>query len=573
MTTPVEKNKAIVVLERQMRAILDASADGIITFDTLGFVVGSNLSAQRLFEYSPVELLGLGFSALFETTDSFDRINTGQLDEAIRLTAVRADGKRFPVDVRYRKFESSGESHLVASIHDVSAEEESRTQLTQMERLDSLTRLSNRSFFQETIESYLQNIDERQQQLGIVMIDLNRFKRINESMGHSAGDEILRTVAQRLENGAAQAVKASEGKLTIKVARLGGDEFAVVVLRVGQDDALLPVHVSTAVDHLLAELAGTTFDAGDTPLWITGSAGIALHPRNGRDYSTLLKKADAALHHAKSSSSEVDFYRDDMQLTPSFYLKTEVDLYAALLEQQFVPYFQPRVNLEDGRLVGAEALVRWQHPNKGLLSPGDFLPVAKTAGLISRIDLQMLELTCRQIAYWRHTGPPDIVFSINVSEQLLKSGRLLSEIERALGAHGLEASCLEVEINEEVLMEDVASAIEELQAVREHGVKVSIDDFGTGRTALRWLHDLPVDIMKIDQSFIRDLANHPETQAVVKSVIQLGQGLGLEVVAEGIESSEDEAVLKALHCVTGQGYYYAKPMPATEFAGRFMKRA
>jgi len=573
MTTPVEKNKAIVVLERQMRAILDASADGIITFDTLGFVVGSNLSAQRLFEYSPVELLGLGFSALFETTDSFDRINTGQLDEAIRLTAVRADGKRFPVDVRYRKFESSGESHLVASIHDVSAEEESRTQLTQMERLDSLTRLSNRSFFQETIESYLQNIDERQQQLGIVMIDLNRFKRINESMGHSAGDEILRTVAQRLENGAAQAVKASEGKLTIKVARLGGDEFAVVVLRVGQDDALLPVHVSTAVDHLLAELAGTTFDAGDTPLWITGSAGIALHPRNGRDYSTLLKKADAALHHAKSSSSEVDFYRDDMQLTPSFYLKTEVDLYAALLEQQFVPYFQPRVNLEDGRLVGAEALVRWQHPNKGLLSPGDFLPVAKTAGLISRIDLQMLELTCRQIAYWRDTGPPDIVFSINVSEQLLKSGRLLSEIERALGAHGLEASCLEVEINEEVLMEDVASAIEELQAVREHGVKVSIDDFGTGRTALRWLHDLPVDIMKIDQSFIRDLANHPETQAVVKSVIQLGQGLGLEVVAEGIESSEDEAVLKALHCVTGQGYYYAKPMPATEFAGRFMKRA
>jgi diguanylate cyclase (GGDEF)-like protein/PAS domain S-box-containing protein len=573
MTTPVEKNKAIVVLERQMRAILDASADGIITFDTLGFVVGSNLSAQRLFEYSPVELLGLGFSALFETTDSFDRINAGQLDEAIRLTAVRADGKRFPVDVRYRKFESSGESHLVASIHDVSAEEESRTQLTQMERLDSLTRLSNRSFFQETIESYLQNIDERQQQLGIVMIDLNRFKRINESMGHSAGDEILRTVAQRLENGAAQAVKASEGKLTIKVARLGGDEFAVVVLRVGQDDALLPVHVSTAVDHLLAELAGTTFYAGDTPLWITGSAGIALHPRNGRDYSTLLKKADAALHHAKSSSSEVDFYRDDMQLTPSFYLKTEVDLYAALLEQQFVPYFQPRVNLEDGRLVGAEALVRWQHPNKGLLSPGDFLPVAKTAGLISRIDLQMLELTCRQIAYWRDTGPPDIVFSINVSEQLLKSGRLLSEIERALGAHGLEASCLEVEINEEVLMEDVASAIEELQAVREHGVKVSIDDFGTGRTALRWLHDLPVDIMKIDQSFIRDLANHPETQAVVKSVIQLGQGLGLEVVAEGIESSEDEAVLKALHCATGQGYYYAKPMPATEFAGRFMKRA
>ena len=573
MTTPVEKNKAIVVLERQMRAILDASADGIITFDTLGFVVSSNLSAQRLFEYSPVELLGLGFSALFETTDSFDRINAGQLDETIRLTAVRADGKRFPVDVRYRKFESSGESHLVGSIHDVSAEEESRAQLDQMERVDHLTRLSNRSFFQETIESYLQNIDERQQQLGIVMIDLNRFKRINESIGHSAGDKVLRTVAQRLENGAAQAMKASDGKLTIKVARLGGDEFAVVVLRVGQDDALLPVDVSTAVDHLLAELAQTAFHAGDTPLWITGSAGIALHPRNGRDYSTLLKKADAALHHAKSSSREVDFYRDDMQLTPSFYLKTEVDLYAALLEQQFVPYFQPRVNLEGGRLVGAEALVRWQHPNKGLLSPGDFLPVAETARLISRIDLQMLELTCRQIAHWRHTGSPDIVFSINVSEQLLKSGRLLSEIERALGAHGLDASCLEIEINEEVLMEDVVSAIKELQAIREYGVKVSIDDFGTGRTALRWLHDLPVDIMKIDQSFILDLANHPETQAVVRSVIQLGQALGLEVVAEGIESSEDAAVLKALHCVTGQGYYYAKPMPAAEFAGRFMKRA
>ncbi len=573
MTTPVEKNEAIVALERQMRAILDASADGIITFDTLGFVVSSNLSAQRLFKYSPVELLGLGFSALFETTDSFDRINAGQLDAAMRLTAVRADGKRFPVDVRYRKFESSGESHLVGSIHDVSAEEESRAQLDQMERVDHLTRLSNRSFFQETIESYLQNIDERQQQLGIVMIDLNRFKRINESIGHSAGDEVLRTVAQRLENGAAQAMKASDRKLTIKVARLGGDEFAVVVLRVGQDDALLPVDVSTAVDYLLAELAGTAFYAGDTPLWITGCAGIALHPRNGRDYSTLLKKADAALHHAKSSSGEVDFYRDDMQLTPSFYLKTEVELYAALLEQQFVPYFQPRVNLEGGRLVGAEALVRWQHPNKGLLSPGDFLPVAKTAGLISRIDLQMLELTCRQIAHWRHARLPDIVFSINVSEQLLKSGRLLSEIERALGAHGLDASCLEIEINEEVLMEDVVSAIKELQAIREYGVKVSIDDFGTGRTALRWLHDLPVDIMKIDQSFILDLANHPETQSVVKSVIQLGQGLGLEVVAEGIETSEDEAVLKALHCVTGQGYYYAKPMPATEFAGRFMRRA
>ena len=573
MTTPIEINDAIVALEREMRAILDASADGIITFDALGFVVGSNLSAQRLFQYSSVELLGLGFSALFQTTVSFDRINAGQLDQAVRLTAVRADGKQFPVDVRYRTFESGGESRLVGSIHDVSVEEESIAKLYQMERSDHLTRLSNRSFFQETIESYLQDVDETKQQLGVVMIDLNRFKRINESIGHSAGDEVLRTVAQRLESGATQAVKASGGKLTIKVARLGGDEFAVVVVRMGQDDALLQVDVNAAVDHLLAELARSAFYAGDTPMWITGSAGIALHPRNGRDYSTLLKKADAALHHAKTSSSEVDFYCDDMELTPSFYLKTEVDLYAALLDQQFVPYFQPRVNLEDGRLVGAEALVRWQHPNKGLLSPGDFLPVAKTAGLISRIDLQMLELTCRQIAYWRHTGSSDIVFSINVSEQLLKSGRLLSEIERALGAYGLEASCLEVEINEEVLMEDVVSAIEELQAVRGYGVKVSIDDFGTGRTALRWLHDLPVDIMKIDQSFIRDLANHPETQSVVKSVIQLGQGLGLEVVAEGIESSEDEAVLKALHCATGQGYYYAKPMPATEFAARFMKGA
>ena len=573
MTTPVEKNEAIVVLERQMRAILDASADGVITFDTLGFVVSCNLSAQGLFQYSPVEFLGLGFSALFETTDSFDRINARQLDEAIRLTAVRADGKRFPVDVRFRRFESGIESRLVGSIHDVSEEVESRTQLYQMERLDYLTRLSNRGFFQETVESYLQSVDERQQQLALVMIDLDRFKRINESIGHSAADEVLRTVALRLTSGASQAMQSSGRELTIKVARLGGDEFAVVVLRVGQDDALLQEDVRTAVDHLLAEVARTAFYAGDTPMWITGSAGVALHPRNGRDYSTLLKKADAALRQAKSSSNEVDFYRDDMQLTPSFYLKTEVELYAALLEQQFVPYFQPRLNLEDGRLVGAEALVRWQHPNKGLLSPVDFLPVAETAGLISRIDLQMLELTCRQIADWRHTGSPDIVFSINVSEQLLKSGRLFSEIERALGAHALEGSCLEIEINEEVLMEDVVSAIDELQAVRERGVKVSIDDFGTGRTALRWLNDLPVDIMKIDQSFIRDLANHPETQAVVKSVIQLGQGLGLEVVAEGIESSEDEAVLKALHCVTGQGYYYARPMPATEFTERFMRQA
>ena len=573
MTTPIEINDAIVALEREMRAILDASADGIITFDALGFVVGSNLSAQRLFQYSSVELLGLDFSALFETTDSFNRVNAGMLNDAIRVTAVRADGKRFPVDVRYRKFESGSESRLVGSIHDLSAEEESRTQLHQMERLDYLTRLSNRSFFQETIESYLQSIDETQQQLAIVMIDLNRFKRINESIGHSAGDEVLRTVAQRLKRAATQAMKKSDRKLTIKIARLGGDEFAAVVLRIGQDDALLQIDISTAVDHLLAELARTAFYAGDTPMWITGSAGIALHPRNGRDYSTLLKKADAALHHAKSTGGEIDIYRDDMQLTPSFYLKTEVDLYSALLKQQFVPYFQPRVNLDGGRLVGAEALVRWQHPNRGLLSPGDFLPVAKTAGLISRIDLQMLELTCRQVAHWRHTGSLDIVFSLNVSEQLLKSGRLLSEIERALGVHGLESSCLEIEINEEVLMEDVVSAIEELQAVREYGVKVSIDDFGTGRTALRWLHDLPVDIMKIDQSFIRDLANHPETQSVVKSVIQLGQGLGLEVVAEGIESSEDEAVLKALHCATGQGYYYAKPMPATEFAARFMKGA
>ena len=573
MTTPIEMNDAIVALEREIFAILDASADGIITFDALGFVVGSNLSAQRLFQYSSVELLGLDFSALFETTDSFNRVNAGMLNDAIRVTAVRADGKRFPVDVRYRKFESGSESRLVGSIHDVSAEEESRTQLHQMERLDYLTRLSNRSFFQETIESYLQSIDEAQQQLAVVMIDLNRFKRINESIGHSAGDDVLRTVAQRLKRGAAQAMKNSERKLTIKIARLGGDEFAAVVLRVGQDDALLQIDVSTAVDHLLAELARTAFYAGDTPMWITGSAGIALHPRNGRDYSTLLKKADAALHHAKSTGGEIDIYRDDMQLTPSFYLKTEVDLYSALLKQQFVPHFQPRVNLDDGRLVGAEALVRWQHPNRGLLSPGDFLPVAKTAGLISRIDLQMLDLTCRQVAHWRDTGSLYIVFSLNVSEQLLKSGRLLSEIEHALGVHGLEASCLEIEINEEVLMEDVVSAIEELEAVREYGVKVSIDDFGTGRTALRWLHDLPVDIMKIDQSFIRDLANHPETQSVVKSVIQLGQGLGLEVVAEGIESSEDEAVLKELHCATGQGYYYAKPMPATEFAARFMKGA
>ncbi len=568
-----ERSRQLTLSEERFHRVFDSNATGIVILDATGHVSLANQVAQALFGYPAATLCGMAFGSLFENAATLDPPKSTSPTKEIQVNAIREDGTPVAVEIVYGVADALDTTEAVVFIRDRSSEAEVQARLYQLSQFDVLTGVPNRRLFQSRVEEELQKSQRGPEQLAVIMLDIDRFKRINNSLGHSAADEVLLAVARRLESGIAKVQDGADGGLAISLARLGGDEFGVLMLCKSHEGRFLEDDAVSTVTVMLDELRSTPLEISATPIWITISAGIALYTGGRADFSSLLKKADVALYHAKSSGSEFAFYRDHMTMTPSSYLKTEVELYEAIQAWQFTPYFQPRIELETARVIGAEALVRWQHPDNGLMAPGEFLPVATSARLIDRIDQQMLHMACQQMASWRDSGFAELTVSVNVSERMLKSGKLLDQVKRNLEQHNLASHWLEIEINEEVLMKEMSVAINQLEGLREMGVLISIDDFGTGRTALRWLHDLPVDIMKIDQSFILDLAHHPETQAVVKSVIQLGQALQLEVVAEGVETAADEAVLKSLQCTRGQGYYYSKPLPAAEFEDRFLRGA
>jgi diguanylate cyclase (GGDEF)-like protein len=416
---------------------------------------------------------------------------------------------------------------------------------------DALTDLPNRTLLRSRLNRSIARARRGDSCFALHIVDLDGFKAVNDVLGHSAGDKFLKLVAQRLRS-----VVCDRDT----VARLGGDEFAILQTRVGgtQEAADLAARINEVV-------AGPQIFGGER-LACTASIGITLHPSDGSDADQLLKNADLAMYRAKSDGGNVyRFYASDMNTRAREAAALDSALREAVEKEQFTLYYQPQVDVKSGRVVGAEALLRWRRPERGIVGPGEFLARAEENGLILPINEWVLREACREAKSWHRVGEAPLRISVNLSPIQFQKQNVPLLVTKILGETGLEPWRLDLELTEIIVMQNAEAVARDLQQLRDLGVKISIDDFGTGYSSLTYVKQFPVDRLKIDQCFIRNLVTDPNDAVIIRAIVSLGHSLELDVVAEGVESREQMQLLRFEGCHEMQGYYFAKPMPANEF--------
>jgi diguanylate cyclase (GGDEF)-like protein len=421
---------------------------------------------------------------------------------------------------------------------------------------DALTGLANRTLFLDRVAQYMRSAASGGHRLALYLIDLERFKNINDSFGQSAGDGLLKQVSEWLIR------NVGDANL---VARVGADHFAVVLPEVSEVR-----EVGGWLDETLAAFLDHPFHLNDAVFRIAAKAGVALFPDDGANADTLFKKAEAALKNSKASGDRYLFYTQKMTEMVAGKLTLENQLRQALERREFVLHYQPKVNLASGQPTGAEALIRWNDPRTGLVPPGRFIPILEETGLIHEVGRWALHQAIEEYLRWRKAGYPALRIAVNVSALQLRNRGFVAEIRQLIGIDPLAAAALELEITESVIMQDVKHNIASLQAIRAMGVSVAVDDFGTGFSSLSYLSKLPVDTLKIDRSFVVDMTAGPEGLALVSTIINLAHSLKLKVVAEGVETEEQSRLLRLLNCDDMQGFLFSKPVPAEIFEERFL---
>jgi diguanylate cyclase (GGDEF)-like protein len=431
--------------------------------------------------------------------------------------------------------------------HDITARKRNEAASRHLAYHDQLTDLPNRVLLSERFADALAYARRHQRQPAILFVDLDNFKNINDSLGHFAGDALLREVADRL---------ASLAEAQDTVARMGGDEFTI--LAVSADGAGEAAAYAQRINDSFRE----PFSIGSQEFYITVSIGIALFPKDGEDFVTLLRNADTAMYHGKGDGRNCfQFFTPVMNERVQQRVAMDTSLRRALANREFVLHYQPQVEVGSGRIVGLEALLRWRHPVRGLVPPGDFIPHAEETGLIVPIGEWVIREVCEQLRTWLDLGEPAVSVSVNLAAPQFRQSDLVGIIENALAGTGLSPSLLSVEITEGVTMEDGRQAVETLAKLRSMGVQVSLDDFGTGYSALSYLRSLPIDVVKLDKSFVRDLEGDTGALAIASAVIMMAHNLNLKVVAEGVETGQQLSFLQNCGCDAIQGFLFSRPLP------------
>ncbi|MGV8837579.1 EAL domain-containing protein, partial [Cellvibrio sp.] len=469
------------------------------------------------------------------------------------LINKRKNGEKFPTWYSISQvLNADGQpENYIAIFSDISERKKSRERIDFLAHHDSLTELPNRALLNDRLEMAINTAKRRGEKVGILFIDLDRFKNINDSLGHAAGDQILRQTAARLS----AAVRTDD-----TVARLGGDEFVVLLPRVRDERSLAEVAIKLREELLLPYILE------DMPLHLSPSIGIAVYPDDGETPSTLIKNADAAMYLAKEKGrNNYQFYTPVLNARTLDRLKLEYDLRSALEQGQFELHYQPQIVAGSKTLYGAEALVRWRHPERGLVPPNHFIPLAEEIGLIIPLGAWVIAEAARQVNTWHRAGFVDLVVSVNISALQFHQAGFLAEVQGLLAQAGTQPSALELELTESMLMSDMEVSIQVLQAFRDLGYRIAIDDFGTGFSCLNYLRRLPVNILKIDQSFVRDMQTDGASLAIVTSIIRLAESLGMETIAEGVETAGEVALLASQGCRLMQGYHFSKPLPPIQF--------
>ncbi len=455
---------------------------------------------------------------------------------------------------------------IVGTAQDISERKRSEREIHRLAYFDSLTGLPNRVLFKDRVAQAALHAKRYATTLAVLFLDLDRFKVINDTLGHNVGDILLKQVAERL----ADSVRHSDtvcrsvergqvGESVHELARLGGDEFTVLLTN------LRDVQDAGKVARRILDALAEPFSIDGREIFVTVSVGIAICPHDGESVDTLLKNSDAAMYHAKEQGrNNYQYYSNAMNAAASERLVLEGELRHAVERQEFVVYYQPQVDLRTGAIVAAEALVRWRHPTRGLLGPGLFLPAAMDTGLIRAIDEWVLGEACRQGRRWQQKGLRPIRISVNVSNSLFHGQTLLTAVDNMLKEAGMPPWMLELELTESVAMRNIEASITMLKALQAMAVQLSIDDFGTGYSSLSYLQKLPIQTVKIDQSFIREMTAQSGAVAIVRAVIAMAHSLDLSVLAEGVELESQRTMLVDMNCDQAQGYLFGRPMPADE---------
>ncbi|MEI8394808.1 MAG: EAL domain-containing protein [Rhodospirillaceae bacterium] len=462
-------------------------------------------------------------------------------------TYVAALGMWFSISVY-----STEANHFVAVFDNISERKKAEARVLFLAHHDPLTELPNRLMVRDRCEQAMALSAENKTRMALLFLDVDHFKTINDTLGHSVGDILLRLVAARLN----ECVRTDD-----TVGRQGGDEF-LIVLPVVQETA----DISTVAAKILHRLAEPFLVEG-RELSSSASLGVAVYPDDGHDFDTLLRRADTAMYHAKDGGrNRCSFFNFGMNANAGERLALRNELRLALEKGEFVLHYQPQIDLGSGAVVGAEALIRWQHPELGLVPPGRFIPIAEESGLIVPIGEWVLHEACRQAVAWQKAGGPEIVIAANLSAVQFRHGNLEKTVVAALVASGLEPSFLELELTESILIGDTETVMMAIRRLKAFGIKLSIDDFGTGYSSLAYLKRFAVDKLKIDQSFIRSLETDPGDAAIVRAIIQMARSLGLRTIAEGVEDERVMDLLRVCHCDEAQGYHIARPLSADDFA-------
>ncbi|AKS07075.1 phosphodiesterase DibA [Pseudomonas trivialis] len=552
---PLKENRERL---RQAAAVFDCTREGVLVTDAQGLIVHVNRAFMAITGYQGEDVMGQRpslfksgrhssnfYQQMFQSLES-----TGEWSGEIWNR--RKSGEIYPQwqTIRVIHDDQGHVSHYVAVFSDISAIKDSEHELAHLAHHDPLTDLPNRLLFTDRAEQALASAQVHKRGCALLLLDLDHFKIINDSLGHNVGDQLLKQVGERLQGLFGPGVT---------LARLGGDEFAVLA------ESCPQVVQAAALAQRILEAMKQPFIFDGHQLFISASVGISLFPSDALSAEQLLRNADSALFKAKSAGREgYALYTEELTAHAQNRVEIANELRRALDLQELRVYYQPVHELHGSRLIGVEALVRWQHPERGLVPPGEFIPIAERTGLIADIDAWVMDQACRQMCQWLANGVPLSFIAVNVSSRLFARRELYEQVAQVLHDTGLDPGFLELEVTESAVMDDPEVALEQLHRLRELGLRLAIDDFGTGYSSLLRLKRLPVQKLKIDQGFVAGLPWDEDDAAIVRVVIALAKSMGMQVQAEGIEQVEQARFLLEQECDMGQGYWFGRPMPAQE---------